>query len=110
MAKKKRNKTSTLGYLQKRYIREDPQRLASLEEERLNARIAQTLFDLRKAAGLTQKQLAELAGTTDTVISRLEDSDYEGHSLSMIRRIAAALHHRVELHFVPEEDELTPTG
>jgi transcriptional regulator with XRE-family HTH domain len=56
----------------------------------------------REGAGLTQGQLAKLVGTTQSVISRLEDADYEGHSLSMLRRIAAALHHRVELRLVRE--------
>ncbi len=45
--------------------------------------------------------LARLVGTTASVICRLEDADYEGHSLSMLRRIAAALHKRVEIRFVP---------
>jgi len=40
-------------------------------------------------------------GTTASVICRLEDADYEGHSLAMLNRIAAALHRRVETHFVP---------
>jgi DNA-binding XRE family transcriptional regulator len=51
-------------------------------------------------AGLTQKQLAKLAGTTPSVISRLEDADYDGHSLAMLRRIAAALDKPVEIRFV----------
>jgi hypothetical protein len=34
------------------------------------------------------------------VICRLEDADYEGHSLTMLYRIAAALNHRVEVRFV----------
>ncbi len=107
MAKKKTTKKSTLEYLRERYVGDDADRLASLEEERLNARIAQALHDMRKAAGLTQKDLGDLVGTTDTVISRLEDADYEGHSLSMIRRVATALHHKVELRFVPQADELS---
>src|ERR1035438_952707 len=32
---------------------------------------------------------------------RLEDADYEGHSVAMLRRIAAALNQRVEIRFVP---------
>jgi len=39
--------------------------------------------------------------TTASVISRLEDADYEGHSLAMLNRIAGALHRRVEIRFVP---------
>jgi hypothetical protein len=42
-----------------------------------------------------------MIGTTASVISRLEDADYEGHSLAMLRRIAAALDKRVEIRFVP---------
>ena len=34
-------------------------------------------------------------------ICRLEDADYEEHSLAMLNRIAAALHRRVEIRFVP---------
>ena len=68
---------------------------------RLNAQIAQEIYALRTRAGLTQKQLAELVGTTDSVISRLEDADYTGHSLKMLQRISAALHRRLEIHFVP---------
>ena len=49
---------------------------------------------------LTQKQLAELVGTTQSVIARLEDADYEGHSLSMLQRIAAAVNKRLEVRFV----------
>jgi len=44
-----------------------------------------------------------LVGTTQSVISRLEAADYTGHSLGMLRRIANALHCRVEVRFVPEK-------
>lgn len=65
------------------------------------AEVAEILFAARKAAGLTQKELADLAGTTQQVISQLEDADYEGHSMSMLRRIAAAMNRRVEIRLVP---------
>ena len=54
----------------------------------------------RGKAKLTQKQLAERVGTTQSVIARLEDADYEGHSLSMLQRIAAAVNKRFEVRFV----------
>jgi len=54
-----------------------------------------------RRASLTQSQLARLVGTTASVICRLEDADYEGHSLAMLRRIAGALNQRVEIRFVP---------
>jgi predicted transcriptional regulator len=56
---------------------------------------------LRTAAGLTQATLAKLIGTTASVVCRLEDADYEGHSQGMLRRIGAALNQRVEIRFVP---------
>lgn len=42
-------------------------------------------------------------GTTQSVISRLEDADYEGHSLTMLQRIAEALHQKVEVRLIPTE-------
>jgi len=75
--------------------------LALLEEEQANAAIARSIYDLRTKAKLTQSQLAKLVRTTASVISRLEDADYRGHSLSMLRRIAAALGKRVDIRFVP---------
>jgi len=63
--------------------------------------IARKIRELRTAAGLTQTQLGKLIGATASTICRLEDADYEGHSLAMLRRIAAALYQRVEIRFVP---------
>ena|SRR6266700_3192483 len=72
-----------------------------LEEERANLDIARKIYELRAKAKLSQAQLAKKVGTTQSVISRLEDADYGGHSLAMLRRIASALEKRVEIRFVP---------
>ena len=85
---------------------EVPQRLAALEQARANDQIARKLTALRIAHGLSQRQLAQLIGTTASVICRLEDANYEGHSLAMLNRIAAALNQRVEIRFVPAERRL----
>jgi transcriptional regulator with XRE-family HTH domain len=53
--------------------------------------IALELAALRKESGLSQKELAKRVGTTQQQISRLESPAYEGHSLSMLRRVAEAL-------------------
>src|SRR2546422_11723593 len=42
------------------YFQGRPERLRALAEVRLNAAIAQAIYDLRTRAGLTQKQLAHL--------------------------------------------------
>jgi len=77
--------------------------LALLEEERANADIARKIYEIRTKSGLSQRALAKLVvGTTASVISRLENADYMGHSFSMLRRIATALHRRVEIRFVSQ--------
>lgn len=83
--------------LRRRYVGEDAERLASLEEERVHAKVARQIYDLRTGAGLTQAQLAEKVGTTQSAISRLESADYEGHSLAMLRRIAEALAAKIDV-------------
>ena len=87
--------------LHRRFYEGKATRLKSLEETRANEEIARKIRELRAAASLTQTQLAKLIGTTASVICRLEDADYEGHSLAMLRRIAGALNQRVEIRFVP---------
>jgi len=102
------NKTKTLKptgdaveILHRRFYEGKPARLKNLEEARANEEIARRIQELRAEAALTQTQLARLVGTTASVICRLEDADYEGHSLAMLRRIAGALNKRVEIRFVP---------
>ncbi|MCX7050054.1 MAG: helix-turn-helix transcriptional regulator [Candidatus Sumerlaeota bacterium] len=93
--------------LHHRYIKGKPEMEAMLEEESFNAEIARRIYDLRVQAGLSQAKLAKLIGTTASVICRLEDADYEGHSLTMLRKIAAALQHRVEVRIVPARKRQT---
>lgn len=89
--------------MQRRYFDGRPQRLAELEEGRANAAVARQIHDLRVRAELTQAQLAKLVGTTPSAISRLEDADYQGHSLSVLRRITAALRMRIKIRFVSQK-------
>ncbi len=102
MAKKKKKTADAVEIIHRRYYEGKPERLASLEKERVNAKVAHAIYDLRTRANLNQRQLAQLVGTTASVICRLEDADYEGHSLTMLQRIAAALNNRLEISFVPK--------
>jgi DNA-binding XRE family transcriptional regulator len=78
------------------------QEMADLvEQEQANLEIARKIYELRTKAKFSQAELARKVGTTQSVISRLEDADYAGHSLEMLRRIAAALEKRVEIRFLP---------
>ena len=102
--------TNAIDILHRRYIGDNVERQESLEAERGHAQVALTIFDLRKQAGLTQKELAKLIGTTQSVISRLEDADYEGHSLSMLSRIAKALNQRLVFSVVPADQSSKEAG
>jgi DNA-binding XRE family transcriptional regulator len=101
MIKRTKPGIDAVEILQRRFYEGKPARLKSLEEARANEEIARKIHELRSAAGITQTQLGKLIGTTSSVICRLEDADYEGHSLAMLRRIAGALNQRVEIRFVP---------
>jgi ribosome-binding protein aMBF1 (putative translation factor) len=78
----------------------DPKFWRWVEEEKLNARVAGMILEARTAASLTQKQLADKVGTTQPVIARLEDADYDGHSLTILRRIGEALGRRLDVRFL----------
>ncbi|WP_414541933.1 helix-turn-helix domain-containing protein [Nostoc sp. CCY0012] len=85
--------------------RSEPDLEVMVEEASINAEVAQLIYEARTKAGLTQKQLAELIGTKQPVIASLEDANYEGHSLSMLQKVAHALNHRVVIQLIPIEHE-----
>jgi transcriptional regulator with XRE-family HTH domain len=97
--KTRRQTTDAAEILRRRYVTGDAEAEALLEEARAEAELARTIYRLRTEAKLTQQDLAQRVGTTASVISRLEDADYTGHSLAMLRRIAAALGRTVEIRF-----------
>jgi len=102
---KKEKTSNAVQILHERYVKDDPARRASVEAERVSAQVARTIYERRTEAGLTQKELAELVGTTQSVISRLEDADYEGHSLSTLTRIAKALKQKLTVVMTAEDAE-----
>lgn len=101
MMKRSTTTSDGLEILHRRFYRGRRDRLGKLEEARANEETARKIRELRTAASMTQAQLAKLIGTTASVICRLEDADYEGHSLAMLRKIGTALDRRVEIRFVP---------
>ena len=103
--KRRKPTTDAVEILHRRYFEGKPEMLAMLEEVRAEDAVARKIYELRTEAGLSQRQLARLVGTTASVICRLEDADYEGHSLSMLNRIAGAVGKRVQITFVPIEGE-----
>jgi ribosome-binding protein aMBF1 (putative translation factor) len=103
MARKRQPTSDAAEIIRRRYFadRSSVDLEKAYQEEKGRLGVAQAIYELRTKAGLSQRALAKLVGTTASVISRLEDADYEGHSLATLRRIATALDKRLEIRFVP---------
>ncbi|MBI2346733.1 MAG: helix-turn-helix transcriptional regulator [Deltaproteobacteria bacterium] len=67
--------------------------------------LATLIRKTREEAGLTQEGLAQKIETTQSVISRLEDADYEGHSLTMLDKIARVLNMRLNIDMDSKQSE-----
>ncbi|MCK4485445.1 MAG: helix-turn-helix transcriptional regulator [Desulfobacterales bacterium] len=75
------------------------------DEEKVSFQAAIAIREAREAAGVTQGELAKLVGSTQSVISRLEDADYEGDTLKILERIAKELKHRLIIHMEPIDEK-----
>jgi ribosome-binding protein aMBF1 (putative translation factor) len=104
-SRRSRTTSDALEIIDKTIVGDNAELRELIEEATVNALVAQAIYDARKGAWLTQEELANLAGTKQPVISQLEDADYEGHSLSMLKRIADALNQRLEIRFVSNSSE-----
>lgn len=100
-SKVEKKRTSDAVAILARMAGDSPEMRRLAEDARVNAAVAQLIYAARTKAGLSQAELAERIGTKQSVISRLEDADYEGHSLNILQRIAAALGQCVEIRFLP---------
>ena len=69
--------------------------------------LALLIREMREDARLTQDELARKIGTTQSVIARLENAEYGGHSLTMLERIATACGVALKLH-AEKEAKLRP--
>src|SRR6266487_6517258 len=63
--------------------------------------VALQIAALREKAGLSQRDLARKLKTSQQNISRLESPSYEGHSLTMLRRVAEVLGATVRVAIEP---------
>ena len=92
-------KTNFDRYLEKQL--QDPTFAARFKNSGEAWGVALQIAALREQAGLSQKELAKMLKTSQQQISRLESPGYEGHSLSMLRRVAKVLHVNVRVVFEP---------
>lgn len=98
MKKKKDDLDRTL----EKILKEDPSFQEKLDKADEAWDIAFQVYDLRKKAGLTQKQLADLVGTKQSNIARLESADYTAYTLTTLEKITRALKARLEIRIVPK--------
>ncbi|MDR2160583.1 MAG: helix-turn-helix domain-containing protein [Desulfovibrio sp.] len=86
---------------------EDSEFVTAWEEAREEFSIAREIIRTRVAAGMSQKELAEKIGTTQSVIARLESG---GHtpSLSTLKRVAEATHSKLSIELVPADSASYP--
>ena len=96
-------KTTDALKIMDQMIGDDPNLRTLIAEATINAEVAQLIYDARTQAGITQQQLAKLIDSSQPVIARLEDADYEGHSLTMLQRIAEALDRRLQITLAPRK-------
>lgn len=93
----KRKRTSDAVELMNKWYGGDEEWEQELAEERVRVQVGQIVYDLRTEAGLSQEALAKLAGTSQSIISRVENADYEGSALEMLNRICSALHCQIKV-------------
>jgi ribosome-binding protein aMBF1 (putative translation factor) len=93
--------TSASQIVWNRFYKGRPARIAEGEQTGREMALGMKIRRLREDAGLTQEQLAKKIGTGASAISRIEDADYDGHSLDTLHRVAKALDMRLIIDFQP---------
>ena len=78
----------------------DPEFKTHYEEERQALILAMKISRLREKKGLSQQQLAELMGTSQQAISRIESGEYEGFTLKTLEKLAEATGTRLRIEFI----------
>jgi ribosome-binding protein aMBF1 (putative translation factor) len=98
-----KRKKDDLDRMIEKALRIDPTLREELDRAGQAWDIAFQIYDLRQAARLTQKQLAELVGTKQSNIARIEDADYTGYTFKTLEKVAKALKAKLEIRIVPEK-------
>ena len=88
MSSKKQNEGDSFDYLYNRFIKGNPEEERLFEEEYTKSKLGLQLGYLRDEAQMSQRDLAERVGTTETMIDDIENGDYDDCPISIIQKIA----------------------
>jgi ribosome-binding protein aMBF1 (putative translation factor) len=105
MSENKRT-TSAREIARQRIYQGRPERIAEREQTHREMALGMKIRRLREEAGMTQKDLADRIGTQASAISRIEDADYDRHSIALLQKVADALDMLLLIDFEPKH----PTG
>jgi len=98
-----KRKKDDLDKLTEKLLKKDPSLKEEFERADRAWDIAFQIRSLREKRGLTQKELAKLAGISQPNVARIESADYQGYTLRTLEKISGALSARVNVMVVPEE-------
>jgi ribosome-binding protein aMBF1 (putative translation factor) len=98
----KKQITSAQKIMRRRFEGGSPERIAEREKTGREMALGMKIRQLREEAGWTQQQLAKKIGTQPSAISRIEDADYDSHSVSILERVAEALGLELVIDFQPK--------
>ena len=99
-----KRKKDDLDRLEEKLLKQDPTLAEEFERAGRAWDIAFQIYDLRQKAKLTQKQLAELVGTRQSNIARIESADYTGYTLKTLEKVTRALRAKMEIRIVADEE------
>lgn len=83
--------TDFSDYIRKQMAELPYKRRIDISFSRFASTISMLIYNYRKESQMTQAELAEVIDTKQSAIARLEDADYDGHSLKLLFKIADAL-------------------
>lgn len=102
-AKNPRLGSDVLEYIEAR-ARKEPAFREALQDASEQIEFARYLRQIREKRGISQTQLAEMIGTKQPAIARLESGSVVPR-IELLQRLAKALSMKLEIRLVPREPE-----
>lgn len=82
-------------------LKQHPKLKYELKEAGVARDLAVQIYNFRQKARLTQKQLAERMGTSQSNVSRMESGDYSSYTIDTLYKVTKALNADFEIKIVP---------